>query len=147
MEHALRSAMIDRSTILLVAEGPTTCTQLIEVLQNEGFAVVLAADPDEALREAQTLVPDLILFEVLSREAQERMLARLRSGLATRRIPFVAMSRQWSSAAGDGQLRILKPDVDTLLEHVWRMVHAGNPGGSRSSSVWRQARSGSSGGG
>jgi CheY-like chemotaxis protein len=146
MEHPIRAAILDRRTILLIADEPTACGPLVGVLQHQGFAVVVAADPDEALREAHTLVPDLIIVEVLSPDARERMLARLRSCLATRSIPFVVTRRQRSTAHDAGHLRVPKPEVNTLLEHVWRMVNASNPGGSRSSDARRRMRASSGGG-
>jgi CheY-like chemotaxis protein len=131
MDNSQRTAIQDRPTILLVAEERTACGLLTDVLQDEGFAVVLAADSDEALCKVRTLGPDLILVDALSRAARDRMIARLRCDVALRSIPLVVIRRQHADAANAGQPSDLEPDLDTLLEHVWRMVNTRVLGASR----------------
>src|SRR6476646_8169668 len=97
------------STLTTVAATPTTVTPrtrvlviedergLTEVLsynlQREGYETIVAHDGQEGLRKAQTLLPDLILLDLMLPVMNGlEVCQQLRGGESTRKIPIVMLT-------------------------------------------------------
>jgi CheY-like chemotaxis protein len=115
-------------TILVVEEDPCLRTVLRELLQDEGYGVIMAADGRHGLELAQQHRPRAILLD-LSRPVTSvwDMLRQLRAGDQTRHVPVIALNG-WSELAfdADGQppdVLMAKPfDLTVLLDHLARVV-------------------------
>src|SRR3984893_18147680 len=130
------------STLTTVAATPTTVTPrtrvlviedergLTEVLsynlQREGYETVVAHDGQEGLRKAQTLLPDLILLDLMLPVMSGLEVCReLKAGERTRDIPIVMLTAKaeetdqvvgFSLGADD---YVTKPfSVKVLLERI-----------------------------
>jgi CheY-like chemotaxis protein len=127
MDKPRRHIVHDQPTILLVEDRPDVRAVLIEVLQDEGFAVMPARDVPETLREARARVPDLIVLDLAPHASTQRVLTRFRDEPAVGGIPLVVTHRRSVHAQFDqarhANIHSSIPDVDALLEHVWRMIN------------------------
>lgn len=81
------------STLLLIEDHAPLRRNLEEILTLEGHRVLAAADGPAGLRLAQQQRPDLILCDIMlpGMDGLE-ILARLRSEVATRAIPFIFLT-------------------------------------------------------
>ena len=71
--------MAERPSVLLVDDEPAITTNLAPFLERVGFAVTVAADGEQALRQVGDQVPDLIILDVLMPKIDGReVLRRLR---------------------------------------------------------------------
>ena len=79
---------------ILLAEDDRLSRRAVEsMLTKRGFAVLLAADGEEAMQKAQQESPDLILLDVIMPKLLGfDVLVRLKADPATRDIPVVMMS-------------------------------------------------------
>ena len=117
-----------RPSTVLVVEDDTAIRGLVaELLIDEGYAVVEAADSQQGLRCAQQLNPDLILLDLgLPLTDGLDVLEALRSNQKTRHIPVVVVSghRSLSRQEISGSARLIeKPfDLVNLLDHVRRLT-------------------------
>ncbi len=121
-------ALQDRLTILLIAEDPSRCVLLTDVLQEEGFSVVRAGDVRHVVQHARARGPDLIVLDLLPHAVAEPVLDRLRHDRATRRLPLIVIRRadvplDLSRSGPIDALLSSAVDVDLLLDHVWRAVN------------------------
>ena len=79
--------------ILIIEDERGLCDSLTYNLQREGYETVVAHDGQEGLRKAQTLLPDLILLDLMLPVLRgEDVLRELRSGERTRDIPVVVLT-------------------------------------------------------
>lgn len=80
-------------TILLVEDEPAQRAVLAYNLAAEGFAVIEAADGEEALMLADEAAPDLVLLDwMLPHVSGIEVCRRLRAREATRRLPVIMLS-------------------------------------------------------
>src|SRR5579885_243409 len=81
-------------TRVLVIEDERALTEVLSYnLQREGYETIVAHDGQEGLRKAQTLLPDLILLDImLPRLSGFDVCRELRSGERTRDIPIIIIS-------------------------------------------------------
>jgi two-component system phosphate regulon response regulator PhoB len=79
---------------ILVIEDERGLTEVLEYnLKREGYETVVAHDGQEGLRKAQTLLPDLILLDIMLPGLSGLDVCReLRSGDRTRDIPIIIIS-------------------------------------------------------
>jgi len=79
---------------ILIIEDERGLTEVLEYnLKREGYEAILAHDGQEGLRKAQTLLPDLILLDVMLPGMSGFDICReLRSGDRTRDIPIIIIS-------------------------------------------------------
>src|SRR5271166_3728343 len=79
---------------ILIIEDERSLTKVLTYnLQREGYEVVLAHDGQEGLRKAQTLLPDLILLDLMLPGLSGFDVCReLRAGERTRDIPIIIIS-------------------------------------------------------
>ncbi len=79
---------------IIIIEDERGLTEVLEYnLKREGYETVLAHDGQEGLRKAQTLLPDLILLDIMLPGLSGFDVCReLRSGERTRDIPIIIIS-------------------------------------------------------
>jgi len=79
---------------ILVIEDERDLTQVLTYnLQKEGYDTTVAHDGQEGLRKAQTLLPDLIILDLmLPTLSGTEVLRELRAGERTREIPIIILS-------------------------------------------------------
>jgi len=114
------------TTVLVVDDEPTLRSILVDVLVDEGYAVVTARDGQEALEIFARDAPDLVLMDVMMPRMDGptavRALRALPNGTT---VPIVLASAVMSSdgldLGIDGFLR--KPfELDDLLQLIGRLV-------------------------
>jgi CheY-like chemotaxis protein len=115
------------STILVVEDDPSIQDLLHEVLAEEGYRVLQAADGAHGLRLAAADRPNVILLDMgLSPSSGADVLDRLRDDPATGQIPVVALTGRPLPADGRPpgfDAWIEKPfDIDVLLTQVEQLV-------------------------
>ena len=81
-------------TRVLIIEDERDLTQVLSYnLQREGFEALVAHDGQEGLRKAQTLLPDLIILDLMLPTLSGVEVCReLRAGERTRDIPIIILS-------------------------------------------------------
>src|SRR5437762_5018899 len=79
---------------ILIIEDERALTDVLTYnLQREGYEVIVAHDGQEGLRKAQTLLPDLILLDIMLPGLSGTEICReLRAGERTRDIPIIILS-------------------------------------------------------
>jgi two-component system, OmpR family, phosphate regulon response regulator PhoB len=89
-----RSSPAMASTRILVVEDERGLTEvLVYNLQREGYETVVAYDGQEGLRKAQTLLPDLIILDLMLPVLKgEEVLRELKAGERTRDIPVIILT-------------------------------------------------------
>jgi two-component system, OmpR family, phosphate regulon response regulator PhoB len=86
-------ATMTRPRILIIEDERALTDVLTYNLQREGFETILAHDGQEGLRKAQTLLPDLILLDLMLPVLNGLEVCReLRSGEHTRGIPIMMLT-------------------------------------------------------
>jgi len=79
--------------ILIIEDERGLCDSLTYNLQREGYETTVAHDGQEGLRKAQTLLPDLILLDLMLPVLRgEDVLRELRAGERTRDIPVIVLT-------------------------------------------------------
>jgi two-component system phosphate regulon response regulator PhoB len=82
-----------RLRVLIIEDERDLVEGLTYNLQREGYDTVVAHDGQEGLRKAQTLLPDLILLDImLPSLSGTDVLKQLRAGERTRDIPVIILS-------------------------------------------------------
>jgi two-component system phosphate regulon response regulator PhoB len=82
-----------RTRVLIVEDERALIDVLAYNLQREGYETILATDGQEGLRKAQTLLPDLILLDLMLPGMSGLDICReLRAGERTREIPIVMLT-------------------------------------------------------
>ena len=119
----------DQAPTILVVEDDASIQDLLhEVLVDEGYRVLRAADGVEGLRLAAADRPAMILLDMgIPPSSGTELLARLRQDRATAHIPVVALTGQ-PSPVGDGLDGLAgwieKPfDLDVLLTQVGHLTN------------------------
>ena len=82
-----------RLRILLIEDEREITDPLTYSLEREGYETVTAHDGTEGLRKAQTLLPDLVILDLmLPGLSGEEICRQLRAGERTREIPIIILS-------------------------------------------------------
>jgi two-component system phosphate regulon response regulator PhoB len=82
-----------RTRILVIEDERGLTDPLVYNLQREGYEAIVAHDGQEGLRKAQTLLPDLIILDLmLPVLSGQDVLRELRAGERTREIPVIILS-------------------------------------------------------
>jgi CheY-like chemotaxis protein len=110
-------------TVLVVDDEVVIAEAVAAVLQDEGYAVLTAANGKDGLARAAEIKPDLVLVDMMMPVMDgEEMSRRLRENPDTRDIPIVVMSavhRSLRELPFDHAAFLPKPfDLDTLLETI-----------------------------
>lgn len=90
----------DTLPLVLVADDDPLIRELIQFrLERSGYAVVMAADGDEALALARDRLPDLAVLDVMMPGLNGyEVTRRLRAEEATRRIPIILLTARVQEA-------------------------------------------------
>src|SRR5262245_23900422 len=84
---------LPRLRVLIVEDERDLVDGLVYNLQREGYETAVAHDGQEGLRKAQTLLPDLVLLDVMLPGLSGTEICReLRAGERTRTIPIIILS-------------------------------------------------------
>jgi two-component system cell cycle response regulator DivK len=88
---------------ILIADDKATSRELLRtVLEKQGYAVIEAADGEEALQQARTLAPDLVLLDLLMpRRSGYEVLGELRKDARYALLPIIALTA--SAMQGDSE--------------------------------------------
>src|SRR6478609_8268955 len=82
-----------KSRVLIIEDERALTDVLTYNLQREGFETSVAHDGKEGLRKAQTLLPDLILLDLMLPVMNGlEVCQQLRGGESTRKIPIVMLT-------------------------------------------------------
>lgn len=106
--------------ILVVEDVPVMLAVLRMRLEAEGFEVIAARDGIEALEQARSCHPDLMLLDLmLPRLSGERVCQQLRADPRTRALPIIVVSAR----AGEAErLRALAAGADAFLSKPYDAV-------------------------
>jgi CheY-like chemotaxis protein len=122
-------------TILVVEDHPGIRALLLELLQDEDYAVLVAADGREGLELAQQHAPEAIVLDMsLPVISGQAVIQQLRAWERTRQIPVIALSgRPELLTDADGQppyVLLAKPfDINVLVDQLAHQVKAGHHAG------------------
>ena len=108
-----------RLTILVIDDEQPILAMLQEMLQDEGYTVLLAGNGQAGLERAIDEQPDLILTDLMMPVMDGRTLCRhLRAEPRTTPIPLIGMSAAYRPRDGDAFDAVLaKPfNIDDVLE-------------------------------
>jgi CheY-like chemotaxis protein len=90
---SLAPAPADEPIVLVVDDFPESVDALFAMLTERGYVVVLALDGEDALRQAETIQPDVIVMDLaMPRVDGLEAARRLKSTPATKDIPVVLFS-------------------------------------------------------
>ncbi|MBY0524054.1 MAG: response regulator [Gemmataceae bacterium] len=129
---------------VLVIEDERALTRVLSYnLEREGYEVVVAHDGQEGLRKAQTLLPDLIILDLMLPVLGGLEVCReLRAGERTREIPIVMLTAKaeetdqivgYSMGADD---YVTKPfSVKVLLHRIKALQRRAEPAGEPGDTV------------
>jgi CheY-like chemotaxis protein len=124
--------MTEQPLILVVDDYQDAREMYAEYLQFSGFRVAEAKNGNEAVEQAMTLMPDLILMD-LSLPGMDGWEAtrRLKADASTRHIPIVALTGHALAGASEGAKKagcdsfVTKPCLpDDLVVEVRRMLES-----------------------
>ena len=120
---------IDARTVLVVEDDSAIRELVADLLVDEGYAVLQAADGCQGLRLAREHAPSVIMVDqMLPGMTGLEVLEELHAQYMTRHIPVILVSGLPRSLAPDHQAdRVLaKPfDIDALLAHVENLAALG----------------------
>ena len=109
-------------TVLIVEDEQHILDLLQNILEDAGYAVLIARDGLSALPIVYEQRPDLVLTDLMMpRMDGEALCERLRGDPSTAQLPIVGMSAGVESAAGARFTGFLKKPFD--LDDVLRCVH------------------------
>src|SRR6478735_504896 len=93
LSNAAAPATAGRLRILVIEDTRDLVEVLTVALQREGYEITVAYDGQEGLRKAQTLLPDLILLDLMLPVLSGLEVCReLKAGERTRDIPIVMLT-------------------------------------------------------
>lgn len=116
----------DPPTILVIDDEPAILALVRDILEDEGYTVVVAADGEHGLRHAQRTAPHLILTDLMLPGLDGYTLCRtLRAEAGTAQIPVIAMSAAYRPQAGVAfDAIVAKPfEIVTLLSVIRAHLH------------------------
>lgn len=110
-------------TILIVDDEYSIVESITDLLTDEGYRVVAAANGREALDQIGAVRPDLVLCDIMMPVMDGRaLLAALRADPALARLPVIMMSAAAAPLRpeeADGVPVLKKPfEIDLLLAHL-----------------------------
>lgn len=108
-------------TILVIDDEPAILALVQDILEDEGYTVLVAADGEHGLIHAQRTPPHLVLTDLMLPGLDGYTLCRtLRAEARTAQIPVIAMSAAYRPQAGVAFDAILvKPfEIVTLLNLI-----------------------------
>ena len=116
-----------RPTILVVDDEQAILHMLRDVLQDEGYMVLLARNGQEGFERARELRPQLILTDLMMPVMDGRTVGRrLRAEPRTAQIPLIVMSAAYRPQDGDAFDAVLAKPFDILPVLELIRVHLGD---------------------
>jgi len=117
--------------ILIVDDSPTERHYLSEILARGGFEVVTSDSGEDALQKARTLLPDLILMDVVMPGMNGFQATRaITRDAATKNIPVLICTtkaqetdRIWGLRQGARDYMVKPVQSDVLLKKIETMSH------------------------
>ena len=112
--------------VLIVDDSPTERHVLTEMLTKQGYNVSTAENADEAMAKVKTLIPDLILMDVVMPGQNGFQLTRaLSKDPVTQNIPIIMCTsknqqtdRSWGLRQGARDYVVKPIKADELLEKI-----------------------------
>jgi two-component system phosphate regulon response regulator PhoB len=131
------ASAMTRTRVLIIEDERDLTDTLVYSLRREGYETIVVHDGREGLRKAQTLLPDLILLDIMLPGLSGTDICReLRAGERTRDIPIIILSAKaeetdqvvgFSLGADD---YVTKPfSVKVLLQRIKALHRRLDPGG------------------
>ena len=125
-----------RLRVLLIEDERDLVDSLVPNLQREGYETYVAHDGQEGLRKAQTLLPDLVLLDIMLPGLSGTEICReLRAGERTRNVPILMLTAKaeetdqvvgFTMGADD---YVTKPfNVKVLLQRIKALLRRADPG-------------------
>ncbi|MBS1190893.1 MAG: signal transduction histidine kinase [Rhodocyclaceae bacterium] len=115
----------DRKKVLVADDDPSVCDYFAQLLQEQGYEVITAADGQAALEAARVQQPDLITMDLAMPVMDGyTAIARLRDDPVLGRIPIMVISALpgWEKAGGN--LAMGKPlDEQRFVENIHLLLH------------------------
>jgi CheY-like chemotaxis protein len=118
-----------RPCVLVIDDEDAVLQMTRDILEDEGYRVLVASEGFEGLRLAERARPDVIITDLMMPGLNGRLLhERLRRTPATARIPVLLMSAAYKAQPGDRFAAIIpKPfDIDDLIGGVRRQIEKGS---------------------
>jgi two-component system response regulator VicR len=112
--------------VLVVDDEPVIRHVIEDILRDEGYEVLVASGGTRMLEVLQTVVPDLVLLDVMMPEGDGREAIRqMQSQTHLRHIPVVMMSAGHAASQLDTPHHAFLPkpfDIDQLLGTVAQII-------------------------
>jgi len=116
--------------ILVVDDSPTELRLLTAPLKTKGYTVITAVDGDEAIQKACTLLPRLILLDVIMPKKNGFQVCRqLKTSPETKDIKIIIISSKsqesdkfWGMKQGADEYMVKPFDEKTLLANVAKFM-------------------------
>jgi len=87
-------SQLENSVVVLIVEDDSELREILKVeLESDGMTLIIAADGEEALNEARTKLPDVILLDIMIPKVDGFNVARtLKKDKSTRHIPILMLT-------------------------------------------------------
>jgi CheY-like chemotaxis protein len=119
----------EHPVILVIDDEQAILDMLEEILQDEGYTVLLVGNGQAGLEQAINAQPDLILTDLMMPVMDGRTFSRhLRAEPRTARIPLIAMSAAYRPHDGDAFDAVLAKPFN--IDDVLTLIHAQLDGSS-----------------
>jgi CheY-like chemotaxis protein len=125
------------NTILLVEDDPSLIDVYSVTFTYENFAIIVAHDGQECLQKVKTIMPDLILMDIMMPEMNGiQALEKLKADTMTKNIPVLVLSNIAESAHETRALELgalqyliksqyLPMDIVNIVKNVLLKSHIG----------------------
>ncbi|SMF07002.1 PAS domain S-box-containing protein [Desulfovibrio gilichinskyi] len=120
-----RSNMKGSPLILVADDDPALNEFLSQILEDEGYRIISAADGIEAVEMARKQLPQLITMDLkMPRMDGAEAIRQLRMTPATRHIPVIVISALAEGQKAGGDAALIKPiDDKRLIDTIHGMLH------------------------
>lgn len=127
--------------VLVVEDHSSVRTLFRVVLETEGYRVAEAEDGDAALEVAESLLPDLILLDLMMpRMDGERVIEKMYENVNLRSTPVIVVTAKEEAMdrvteiVGRENVFVKPFDQDQVLERIKELI---GPGQKQASSPWK----------
>lgn len=116
--------------VLIVDDSPTEVYVLSKMLTDNGYQVTVAKDGEEGIETAKSVLPDLILMDVVMPGINGFQATRkLRRDASTKHIPIIMVTtkdqdtdREWGMRQGAADYLVKPVDQTELLSKLGQMI-------------------------
>jgi DNA-binding response OmpR family regulator len=118
------------NTILIVEDSPTTMLHITTILQGRGYEILRAVDGDEAVQQAVTNIPRLIVLDlILPKKNGFQVCRQLKASSRTKNIKILmltskkmASDRFWGLKQGADDYMTKPFEADDLLKKIDKLL-------------------------